>query len=62
MQFSEPDVIALIAAPLYFSKESNGGIAPEYADRYSFQWGLASYPVAIDGQYLVPLVTYYVEK
>ncbi len=38
------------------------GIDEKYADDYSFQWGIVSYPVAVDGLYFVPMVTYAVEK
>lgn len=29
LQFTEPDVVALVAAPLYFSEKYNGGVDPE---------------------------------
>lgn len=37
------------------------GVDAKYAADFSFRWGIVSYPVAVDGQYLVPMVTYIVE-
>lgn len=38
------------------------GIDAKYADDYSFRWAIVSYPVAVEGKYLAPMVTYIVEK